>query len=241
MIRAQKLAKKYQGKTVLSGLDMTVQPGELVVLQGANGAGKTTLIRILATLTRPDRGDFSIGEISGSKDPQEARKQIGVMLHQTLLYGDLTALENIEFYASLAGTNSRRKISVKKIEQVGLDPLSSKPVRSYSRGMQQRLSLARALINDPPVLLLDEPFTGMDAAGQEFLVNLLDQLKKEGRTILMTGHDAVHAARLASRVDYLYHGRIVCSFSGKELDPTALVGSIRLIEAGQTVFDREAR
>jgi len=155
MISAEKLGKTFQGKPVLRGLDLTVQPGELVVLQGANGAGKTTFIRILATLTRPTEGDALVGGSSIARDPREVRKNIGVMLHQPMLYADMTAMENMIFFADLAGLKNSRRNCERLLLQVALDPGSIKRVRSYSRGMLQRLSLARALITDPPVLLLD--------------------------------------------------------------------------------------
>lgn len=234
MIQAKKLAKQFQGKPVLYELDLWVNPGELVVLQGANGAGKTTLIRILATLTRPASGDFFIGGVSGRKEAQQVRKQIGVMLHQPMLYGDLTAMENLRFYAALAGLKNYQKQCELHLEQVGLDATNSKLVRNYSRGMQQRLSIARALIGDPAVLLLDEPFTGLDSAHQEQLLALLVDLKARGKTILMADHDPYRAQKIASRVDYLFRGSICCSFSGERLEPSRLSASINEIESNHT-------
>lgn len=232
MIQTEKLGKTYQGKPVLRGLDLIVQPGEFVVLQGANGAGKTTLLRILSTLTRPTTGDCTINGFSVKKQPEEVRKRIGVMLHEPMLYGDLTALENLGFYAALAGLKQRREISERLLDQVALDPGSSKKVRSYSRGMLQRLSLARALIANPPVLLLDEPFTGLDAESQVRLLHMLKEASRDGKALLVTDHDAVRSAGMASRVDYLHSGGIVRSFSGAELDPAALQREISLIENG---------
>ncbi|MRS03964.1 ABC transporter ATP-binding protein, partial [bacterium] len=216
MIQAENLAKLYQRKPVLAGVNLSVHPGELVILQGANGVGKTTLIRILATLTRPSSGDFSIGGFSGLKEPELVRKQIGVMLHQPMVYGDLTAMENLNFFASLAGLKDQSSGNAALLEQMGLDPKNSKLVRNYSRGMQQRLSIARALIGNPPTLLMDEPFTGLDSANQERFIGLLCQLRSQGKAILLSDHDLFRASQIASRVDYLYRGKITSSFSGEE-------------------------
>lgn len=217
---------------MLQELDLTVQPGELVILQGANGAGKTTLIRILATLTRPTSGNFFIGGCPGSQQSEQVRQQIGVMLHQPMLYGELTALENLKFYASLAGIKSANDLCLEKLKQVGLEASRFTLVRTFSRGMQQRLSLARALITDPPVLLLDEPFTGLDAAHQDQLQEWLQEFRLAGKTILVSDHDNHRDARMATRVDYLFHGKIVRSFRGSDLDPLHIGEQVRRIESG---------
>ena len=232
MIHTEKLVKTYQDKPVLSGLDLTLLPGELVVLQGANGAGKSTLIRILSTLTRPTAGDAFVGGYSVRQAPQSVRGQIGVMLHQPMLYVDLTAMENLMFFADLAGMRNPKQHCQQLLEQMELDPASQKKVRSFSRGMAQRLSLARAWISDPPVLLLDEPFTGLDALHQERLLTLLVGAVQNGKTLLVTDHDAARAIKIATRVDYLYHGKIACTFSGADLALSTLEQKIRELEEG---------
>jgi len=241
MIQAENLAKFYQRKPVLAGVDLSVNSGELVILQGANGVGKTTLIRILATLTRPASGDFSIGGFSGIKEPELVRKQIGVMLHQPMVYGDLTAMENLHFYASLAGLKDQSSQNAALLELVGLDPNNSKLVRNYSRGMQQRLAISRALIGNPPVLLMDEPFTGLDSANQERFIRLLNQLRVQGKAILISDHDLFRASQIATRVDYLFRGKISRSFSGEELTPDRLGEKIAAIESAPrgTALEKE--
>lgn len=231
MIRTEKLGKTYQGKPVLHGLDLHVQSGELVVLQGANGAGKTTLLRILSTLTRPNEGDAFINGFSVRNQPEEVRRQIGVMLHEPMLYSELTAMENLEFFAALAGLKKDRKTFADHLEQLALDPGNRKRVRTYSRGMLQRLSLARAMLNHPSVLLLDEPFTGLDSESQERLLLILSSEVKDGKALLVTDHDAVRASGLATRLDYLCRGKILRTFSGEELEPESLHKEIFEIES----------
>jgi heme exporter protein A len=230
MIRTEKLVKTYQGKPVLRGLDFTLQPGELVVLQGANGAGKSTLIRILSTLTRPTAGDAFVGGFSVRQAPQEVRLQIGVMLHQPMLYADLTAMENLMFFADLAGMKNPKQVCRQSLEQVELDPGSQKQVRYFSRGMAQRLSLARAWLTDPAVLLLDEPFTGLDASHQEQLLALLVKAASNGKTVLVTDHNAARAVSMATRVDYLYQGKIALSFHGADLTLATVERGIQELE-----------
>jgi len=233
MIQVTQLGKEYQRKPVLRGLDLSVLPGELVVLQGANGAGKTTLLRILSTLTRPTSGNFTIGGVLGSSDPESVRSQIGVMLHQPMVYGDLSAVENLRFFAALAGKRDYRKRIDACLDLVGLDGRNSKVVRLYSRGMQQRLAIARAILCNPAILLLDEPFTGLDAANQNQLVHLLIQMRAEGKTLLVTDHDLERVSQIATRVDYLYRGKIARSFSGKEMNAEDLTNAIAKIESGE--------
>ncbi len=220
---------------MLAGLDLQVRPGELVVVQGANGAGKTTLIRILSTLTRPTSGDFTVGGISGVSDPELVRCQIGVMLHHPMVYGDLSAAENLRFQAALSGRKDFGAQISGRLVEVGLDPANTRPVRNYSRGMQQRLSIARALLCDPAVLLLDEPFTGLDALNQDRFIDLLVRLRESGKTILATDHDPGRAVRIATRIDYLFQGKICRSFQGDELNPSLLSGRIAEIERGNAV------
>jgi len=154
------------------------------------------------------------------------------MLHQPMIYGDLSAVENLRFFADLSGKRDFRMRILAALEQVGLNPDNQKPVRHYSRGMQQRLSIARALLSDPAYLLLDEPFTGLDTANQARLMDLLKDLQSKGRALLVTDHDPARVAQMATRVDYLYHGRIEQTFSGSELEANYLGARIAAIEGG---------
>lgn len=174
---------------------------------GPNGAGKTTLIRILSTLMKPTSGGAKINNIDVQKKPVETRKQIGVISHNTHLYDGLTAEENLLFYGRLYDIKNREKRKNNLIERVGLEYRKKDRVSDFSRGMRQRLSIARALIHDPPVLLLDEPYTGLDQAAAKTLEEILD--KFEDRTILLTTHNLKRGFRLCKKLAILVKGEIV--------------------------------
>jgi heme exporter protein A len=161
-IQVRALTKSFGPHRVLRGVDLAVGPGEFVALLGPNGAGKTTLIRTIATLGRPTAGDVLVNGHSVRGDTGRVRRDLGLVSHQTFLYGDLTAEENLRFYGALyrmAGLDERIDYLLGK---VGLSERRRDAVRTFSRGMQQRLSIARAILHDPPILLLDEPDTGLD-------------------------------------------------------------------------------
>ncbi|HMK08242.1 MAG TPA: heme ABC exporter ATP-binding protein CcmA [Anaerolineales bacterium] len=211
MIEVRSLIKTFGLKPVLRGVDLRLEAGEFVALLGPNGAGKTTLLRILASLARPSLGEVNI---AGHRLPAEAaqvRRLLGVVSHQPLLYGDLTAEENLWFYARLYDLPAAQRRINEILEMVGLDRRRRDRVREYSRGMQQRLTIGRAVLHDPKILLFDEPHTGLDQEASAMLDGVLRQVAGQGRTVLMTSHDLLRAADLASRIDILSGGVIARS------------------------------
>lgn len=210
LIETQALTKAYDLLVVLRKLDLHIHRGEFVALLGPNGSGKSTLLRMLAGLTRPTGGKILIGGWEMPREAAAVRSQIGMVSHKVLLYENLTALENLRFFARLyrlpaAETDARAR---ELLERVGLARRADSLVRTFSRGMQQRLSIARALLHNPDVLLLDEPYTGLDQDASATLDSLLRHAHSEGRTIIMSTHELERAARLSSRILILSRGSI---------------------------------
>jgi heme exporter protein A len=223
MITVKKLVKRFGLKTILRGVDFEVQPGEFVALLGPNGAGKTTFLRILASLSRPSLGDV---KIAGYKLPHEAaqvRARLGVVSHLPLLYGDLTADENLRFYGRMYNVPDLELRITEVLEMVGLQARRRDLVRTFSRGMQQRLAIGRAVLHDPDVVLFDEPYTGLDQDASSMLDEVLKTVAAKGRTVVMTSHDLARAEDLATRFDILSRGVISASASRKELKKTNLL------------------
>jgi len=222
MIQVRKLVKCFGPKVVLRGVDFEVEQGEFVVLLGPNGAGKTTFLRIMASLARPTLGEVWI---AGYRIPQQAalvRRSLGVISHQPLLYGDLTAEENLIFYGRLYDLHTLNQRVDQVLSLVGLNIQRRDLVRRFSRGMQQRLAIARAILHDPELLLLDEPHTGLDQEAASMLDLVLKEVAAKGRTVVMTTHDLARAADLGTRVDILSRGLIVTSRERSQLDPLDL-------------------
>lgn len=209
MISLSKLTKTYGLVPVLRGVNLQVQEGEFVTLVGPNGAGKSTLMRILATLIKPSAGEILIGGWSLPEQAGRVRRHLGYISHQSLLYADLTALENLLFFARLYQLDSPEKRAETALRAVGLYGRRHDFVRTFSRGMTQRLTIARGTIHEPDILLLDEPYTGLDQTAIETLDQILVNLHRQGRTILLITHDLLHGWRLANRVVVLHKGRLV--------------------------------
>jgi heme exporter protein A len=217
MIEVKKLVKRFGLKTVLRGLDFEVQPGEFVALLGPNGAGKTTFLRILASLSSPSMGEVTI---SGYKLPRQAaavRARLGVVSHLPLLYNDLTAEENLRFYARMYGIQNSEERITEVLEIVGLEKRRRDLVRTFSRGMQQRLAIGRAVLHDPDVMLFDEPYTGLDQDASSMLDEVLQTVAQQGRTVVMTSHDLARTEDLATRFDILSRGVISASAQRADL------------------------
>jgi heme exporter protein A len=227
MITVRKLVKRFGLKTVLRGMDFSVEQGEFVALLGPNGAGKTTFLRILSSLSRPTLGYVNIAGYSLPNQASAVRRRLGVVSHLPLLYGDLTAEENLRFYARMYNIQEAEKRISDVLEMVGLASRRRDLVRTYSRGMQQRLAIGRAVLHDPEVMLFDEPHTGLDQDASQMLDTVLREVAARGRTVVMTSHDLARVADLASRFDILSRGVIAASIQRTQINPNDLLAFYR--------------
>jgi heme exporter protein A len=218
MIEVRKLVKAFGSRAVLKGVDLTVAEGEFVTLVGPNGAGKTTLMHIIATLTKPTGGRVSVAGYDLAGGAVAVRRQLGLVSHKTLLYDDLSAEQNLRFYARMYDVPDAEARIEGVLRRVGLWGRQRDPVRTYSRGMQQRLAIARAMLHDPPILLLDEPDTGLDQHAAAMLTDLLHEVGATQRTVLMTTHNLERGLELGDRVAILAGGRIAYQSDKSQLD-----------------------
>lgn len=213
------LSKTFGTTRVLEDISFTVQSGEIFSYLGPNGAGKTTTLRILLNILKPTSGTATVlGTDVTSPEYRFTRKKIGFVLENLGLYEYLTAADNLEFYDRLYNSPEGREKRINGLlEQVDLSSVKNKPVNTFSFGMKQRLALARALINDPLLLILDEPMKGLDVEGRVMIRNLLLDLKKRGKTIFLNSHDLDEMQRIASRVAVINKGKLLLCDSYENL------------------------
>ena len=210
IIEVQGLSKAYGLLPVLQGLDLSIWRGEWVLLIGANGSGKSTLLRLLSGLSKPSAGRIRIGGWELPREAMAVRAQIGLVAHRPLLYENLTAAENLDFFGKLYGlaADERKQSGRNLLRQAGLTRSADRIVRTFSRGMKQRLSIARATLHQPEILLLDEPYSGLDQAACQRLDELLAAAKDAGRTIILSTHQLSRAPEAAGRALLLSGGKI---------------------------------
>ena len=208
-IKIEGLTKSFGGYRALRGIDLKVREGECLAVFGPNGAGKTTLIKVLATLSRPAKGKVQLTGLDIKNDAVSIRRQIGVIGHQTLLYDSLTAYENLKFYGKMYDVPNLEQRIIEVIDQVDLKNRLHDRVDSFSRGMQQRLSIARAILHNPVIMLMDEPETGLDLHASTMLGRPLKTLGSGKKTVLMTTHNLKLGLELSDRIIILHKGRIV--------------------------------
>jgi len=226
MIEIRKLSKHFGRFSALRNLNLSVTDGEFVSLFGRNGAGKTTLLRILAGLSSQSSGELSIQPLR-SRPHGFIRGNIGYLSHDTSLYMDLTALENLSFYAQMADVSADVSDLKQRMNQVGLAGREREPVRNFSRGMQQRLAIARAFLHDPDILLLDEPFTGLDPSGVDFFKNFLTKTHAGGKTCIMTIHDTHVGYEIADRLVVIEKGIVALDVSKASLSYEQFLEQLR--------------
>ncbi len=208
-IEIRGLTRRYGSSRALSQIEVMVPWDQRIGLLGPNGAGKTTLIRILATLVRPTSGTVIVGGLTLPKQAAAVRRHVGYVAHQTFLYDELSVRENLQFYGRLYGVPNLPDRIKTLTEQVGLADRAGDRVRTLSRGLQQRAALARAVLHDPPILLLDEPDTGLDVDATDLLRDLLVDQHGRPRTVILATHQVERAFELVDRVIVVAHGKIV--------------------------------
>jgi ABC-type multidrug transport system ATPase subunit len=211
IISARSVRKSFGNRVALENVDLLVEKGQFVVIFGPNGAGKTTLLKALATVITPTRGALIMDGIDIKKDPAAARQIIGVVSHETYLYDELTARENLRFFGKMYGIG---KVALEErieelLTKVSLLKRGNDRVGSFSRGMKQRLSIARALVHKPSILLMDEPYTGLDPQAAETFENVLKSLNTNMVTKIMVSHDIERVLQLCDRVIIMDSGKIV--------------------------------
>jgi heme exporter protein A len=222
LIRVIGLSKAFGTTLVLDDVTLDVQAGEAAVLLGANGSGKTTLLKVLATLLRPSRGMVAVAGFDCGRHAVDVRRQLGFVAHGSHVYEDLTPLENLRFWSTLAGTTASEESLRAALAAVDLETVGDERVRMLSAGMKRRLSLARVVLARPRVLLLDEPFTGLDQQGTKWLVEYLQGVKAGGGAILMATHSLGPALAVADRVVILSGGRVALDRPQLDLTPDEL-------------------
>ena len=231
-LEAVGLRRAFGPRRAVDGVDLALHPGECLALFGPNGAGKTTLLRMLAGLLSPTGGEARIDGRPIARDPT-VRARVGLISHHAMLYAALTAIENVTFAARLYGLPDPAGAARTALERMRVADRADTPVRRLSRGLQQRVSIARAMVHDPRVVLLDEPFTGLDDAGARALSDALTTLKAGGAALVLVTHNLTEGLSLGSHIAVMRSGRIVRIGSRDAVDDAAFAAEYRaLVAAG---------
>jgi heme ABC exporter ATP-binding subunit CcmA len=214
--------KGFGLKPILRGIDLSIEAGGRLALLGANGAGKTTLLRILAGLSKPGAGQITLDGLDLVQQTREIQRKVGFVAHQPYLYDDLTALENLIFFARMYAVEQPQARAANLLVRVGLSKKARERASSLSRGQSQRLALARALLHSPQLLLLDEPDTGLDQEGLEVLHTLLREHREQGGTLLFTTHDLEAALKRSDQIAMLHNGRVAYQQATSSLEQESI-------------------
>jgi len=225
-VEASGVRRTFGRRRAVDGVDLSLYSGDCLALFGPNGAGKTTLLRLIAGLLKPTSGSVQVcGRIL--RDDAAARAHVGLISHQSMLYRALTARENVEFAARLYGVPDPAAAAVDALERLRILDRADAPVRALSRGLQQRVSIARAIVHQPDVVLLDEPYTGLDAAGGAALTDMLHVLRSSGAALILVTHNVEEGLAIASHAAVMLDGRLVRHDDCATLDPRAYVAEYR--------------
>lgn len=237
VVEASGLRRDFGRRRAVDGVDLMLGAGECVALFGPNGAGKTTLLKLLAGLLAPTDGSVRVlGRVP--RGDSAARGNVGLISHQSMLYRALTALENVEFAARLYGLPKPRSAAVEALERLRVADRANVPVRVLSRGLQQRVAIARSIVHTPAVLLLDEPYTGLDASGAAALTEMLESLRASQTALVLVTHNVDEGLALASRAAIMLDGKFVREDDRARLDTDAYRAAYRALVLG-AVLERE--
>ena len=232
-LTTSQISKHFGHRTIVNDVSLTIDSGEVVAVFGPNGAGKTTLIKILATLLRPTSGSIDIEDIDAIAEYTKVRHLIGVILHEHLAYPAFTPFENLRFFGQMYGVNNLETRCKTLLNEVGLSRFIHEPLHIFSRGMTQRFMIARALLHNPLILLLDEPFSGLDASAKQFVIDRIAQEQEKGKGILITTHNIELGYHIGTRFHFMIDGTLEESINKDDISEAALLQKYqdRLIES----------
>ena len=225
------VTRTFGRRRAVDGVDLTLHAGDCIALFGPNGAGKTTLLRVIAGLLNPTTGTVSLDGHSVRADAS-ARAQIGLISHQSMLYRALTSRENVEFAAKLYGVSNPAEAALRALERMRIADRADTPVRALSRGLQQRVSIARAIVHEPRLILLDEPYTGLDASGGAALTDMLRLVRASGAALVVVTHNVEEGLDVASHAAVMLRGKIVRRDSVADIDARMYVSEYRSLVLG---------
>ncbi|RKU36576.1 sodium ABC transporter ATP-binding protein [Candidatus Poribacteria bacterium] len=222
-IRASELTKHFGPRTIVKRATLSVRPGEVVTIFGPNGAGKTTLIRMLATLLRPTSGALEIEGADALANPSDVRRALGVVVHEHLAYPTFSPYANLRFFGQMYGVEQLEHRATRLLTEVGLQRFIHEPLHIFSRGMTQRFMIARALLHRPSVLLLDEPFSGLDASAQQFVLERIAEERQSGTGIVVTTHNTALGYLVGTRFLFMINGALEAVAQKDEISAETLL------------------
>ncbi|RKU10767.1 heme ABC exporter ATP-binding protein CcmA [Candidatus Poribacteria bacterium] len=222
-LNASQITKNFGHRTIVKNVNLTINPGEVVAIFGPNGAGKTTFIKILATLLRPTSGKLDIEGMDAIADYAQVRNTLGVIVHEHLAYPTLTPFENLKFFGQMYGINDLENRCKTLLAEVGLQRFVHEPLHIFSRGMTQRFMIARALLHHPSILLLDEPFSGLDASAKQFVIDRITQERQDGKSVLITTHNTELGYLVGTRFFFMINGELEEIATKGEIEVEALL------------------